>query len=170
MTRITWRVYADTIMPSAHNDVVISKKPFRKLSSVRNTNGNARDPNLMSFQDSGGEIVKPALRPSVGAAEWYLMTPSPFRAFACHASRSTDAASSVGVDEWFALAVAISQEMKRWRNAKMALRWTAVGMMEVAKGFGRLKAYKQLPALKATLLAHQSERAIRRLEANQQAA
>ncbi|MGA7426940.1 MAG: hypothetical protein WBX07_10120 [Rhodoplanes sp.] len=30
MTRITWRVYADTIMPSAHNDAVISKKAFPK--------------------------------------------------------------------------------------------------------------------------------------------
>jgi hypothetical protein len=35
--------------------------------------------------------------------------------------------------------------LKRWRNAAMALRWTAAGMMEAAKGFRRLKAYKQLP-------------------------
>ena len=27
----------------------------------------------------------------------------------------------------------------------MALRWTAAGMMEAAKGFRRLKAHKQLP-------------------------
>ena len=33
----------------------------------------------------------------------------------------------------------------------MALRWTAAGMMEAAKGFRRLKAYKHLPALKAAL-------------------
>jgi hypothetical protein len=30
--------------------------------------------------------------------------------------------------------------VKRWRNAAMALRWTAVGTMEAAKGFRRLKA------------------------------
>jgi hypothetical protein len=38
----------------------------------------------------------------------------------------------------------------------MALRWTAAGMMEAAKGFRRLKAHKQLPALRAALLAHQT--------------
>jgi hypothetical protein len=36
----------------------------------------------------------------------------------------------------------------------MALRWTAAGMMEAAKGFRRLKAYKQLPMLRAALVAH----------------
>jgi hypothetical protein len=33
----------------------------------------------------------------------------------------------------------------------MALRWTAAGMMEAAKGFRRLKAYKHLPVLRARL-------------------
>jgi hypothetical protein len=27
--------------------------------------------------------------------------------------------------------------VKRWRNAALALRWTAAGMMEAAKGFRR---------------------------------
>jgi acyl CoA:acetate/3-ketoacid CoA transferase beta subunit len=40
----------------------------------------------------------------------------------------------------------------------MALRWTAAGMMEARKGFRRLMAYKQLPTLKAALLAHQAVR------------
>jgi putative transposase len=35
----------------------------------------------------------------------------------------------------------------------MALRWTAAGMLEAAKGFRRLKAYKQLPILRAALVA-----------------
>ena len=44
-------------------------------------------------------------------------------------------------------------------------------MIEAAKGFRRLKAYKQLPALKAALLAHQAKHTIRnRLEENRQAA
>ncbi len=34
----------------------------------------------------------------------------------------------------------------------MALRWTAAGMCESAKGFRRLKTHKQLPVLKAVLL------------------
>src|SRR5262245_63946489 len=36
----------------------------------------------------------------------------------------------------------VCRNVKRWRNAAMALRWTAAGMMEAAKGFRRLKAYK----------------------------
>jgi uncharacterized protein (DUF952 family) len=48
----------------------------------------------------------------------------------------------------------VCRNVKRWRDAKMALRWTAAGMMEAAKGFRRLKACKQLPALQAALTAH----------------
>jgi putative transposase len=51
----------------------------------------------------------------------------------------------------------VCRNVKRWRNVAMALRWTAAGMMEAAKGFRRLKAYKHLPALKAALAAHQLE-------------
>ena len=38
----------------------------------------------------------------------------------------------------------------------MALRWTGAAMIEAAKGFRRLKAHKQLPSLRAALLAHQA--------------
>jgi putative transposase len=51
----------------------------------------------------------------------------------------------------------VCRNVKRWRNAAMALRWTAAGMMEAAKGFRRLKAYKHLPILRAALAAHQSK-------------
>jgi transposase-like protein len=65
----------------------------------------------------------------------------------------------------------VSGNVKRWRNASMALRWTAAGMLEAKKGFRRLKAYKQLPALKAALLAHQAKHAsTNKLEENRQAA
>lgn len=50
----------------------------------------------------------------------------------------------------------VCRNVKRWRDASMALRWTAAGMMEAAKGFRRLKAHKQLPALRTALLAHQA--------------
>ena len=52
----------------------------------------------------------------------------------------------------------VCRNVKRWRNARMALRWTAAGMMETAKGFRRLKAHKQLPILRAALLAHHQAR------------
>ena len=50
----------------------------------------------------------------------------------------------------------VCRNVKRWRNAQMALRWTAAGMLEAAKGFRRLKAYKQLPILKAALEKHRN--------------
>lgn len=53
----------------------------------------------------------------------------------------------------------VCRNVKRWRNADMALRWTAAGMMEANKGFRRLKAYRQLPVLRAALEAHQTRHA-----------
>jgi len=53
----------------------------------------------------------------------------------------------------------VSRNVKRWRNVAMALRWTA-GMMEAAKGFGRLKAYKQLSILRVALVAHASKHVV----------
>jgi putative transposase len=49
----------------------------------------------------------------------------------------------------------VCRNVKRWRSASMALRWTATAMQEAAKGFRRVKAYKHLPALRAALAAHQ---------------
>ena len=54
----------------------------------------------------------------------------------------------------------ICRNVKRWRDAAMALRWTGAAMFEAAKGFRRLKAHKQLPSLRAALLAHQEEFAV----------
>jgi putative transposase len=39
----------------------------------------------------------------------------------------------------------------------MALRWTAAAMLEASKGFRRLKAKSQLPALRAALAAHRAK-------------
>jgi transposase-like protein len=49
----------------------------------------------------------------------------------------------------------VCRNVKRWRNARMALRWTGTAMLEAAKSFRRLKAHKQLPVLRAALLRHQ---------------
>jgi transposase-like protein len=51
----------------------------------------------------------------------------------------------------------VCRNVKRWRSASMAMRWTAAALQEAAKGFRRLKAYKQLPALRAALEAHQNK-------------
>jgi putative transposase len=53
----------------------------------------------------------------------------------------------------------VSRNVKRWQDASMALRWTSAAMLEAAKGFRRLKAHKQLSALRATLAAHQAKHA-----------
>ena len=53
----------------------------------------------------------------------------------------------------------VCRNVKRWRDAKMALRWTGAAMLEAAKGFRRLKARKQLPILRAALAAHQAKNA-----------
>jgi putative transposase len=50
----------------------------------------------------------------------------------------------------------VCRNVKRWRSASMAMRWTAAAMQEAVKGFRRLKAHKQLPALRAALEAHQN--------------
>ena len=45
----------------------------------------------------------------------------------------------------------VCRNVKRWRDAPMALRWTGAAMREATKGFRRLKAHKQLPVLRAAL-------------------
>jgi hypothetical protein len=47
----------------------------------------------------------------------------------------------------------VCRNVKRWRDAPMALRWTGAAMQEAAKGFRRLKAHKQLPVLRKALAA-----------------
>lgn len=51
----------------------------------------------------------------------------------------------------------VCRNVKRWRDAKMVLRWTGAAMLEAAKGFRRLKARKQLPILRAALAAYQAK-------------
>ena len=49
----------------------------------------------------------------------------------------------------------VCRNVKRWRDAKMALRWTSAGMFEAQKGL--IKAYKQLPILKQALIDHREK-------------
>ena len=53
----------------------------------------------------------------------------------------------------------VCRNVKRWQDAKMALRWTGAAMLEAANGFRRLKAHKQLPVLRGALAAHQAKHA-----------
>jgi putative transposase len=51
----------------------------------------------------------------------------------------------------------VCRNVKRWRSAVMAMRWTAAAVQEAAKGFRRLKAHKQLPTLRTALEAHRNK-------------
>ena len=53
----------------------------------------------------------------------------------------------------------VCRNVKRWQGASMALRWTSAAMLEATTGFRRLKAYKQLSALRTALTAHQAKHA-----------
>jgi transposase-like protein len=48
----------------------------------------------------------------------------------------------------------VTRNVKRWSSPSMALRWTAAAMHEAKKSFRRLKAFRQLPALRDALAAH----------------
>jgi len=45
----------------------------------------------------------------------------------------------------------VHRNVKRWRNAKMMIRWTTAAVFEAAKGFRRVKGCKDLPALVTAL-------------------
>jgi putative transposase len=64
----------------------------------------------------------------------------------------------------------VTRNVKRWSSASMALRWTAAAMLEAKKGFRRLKAYKQLDALRAALDAHAAKTSNEATVARQQKA
>lgn len=55
----------------------------------------------------------------------------------------------------------VTRNVKRWRDASMALRWAAAGMMEAKAGFRRLKAHPQLPTLKRALAEHHARHALK---------
>jgi len=59
------------------------------------------------------------------------------------------------IESLMAVLRTVCRNVKRWRDARMALRWTGTSMLEAEKSFRRLKAHKQLPILRAALLRHQ---------------
>ena len=60
----------------------------------------------------------------------------------------------------------VCRNVKRWQNTAIALRCTAAGILEAAKGLRLLKAHKHLPALRAVLAVHQSKCVSKRVEDN----
>jgi hypothetical protein len=62
-----------------------------------------------------------------------------------------------GIENMMGTVRRVCHNVKRWRNAKTALRCTAAGMMEATKGFRRLRAYRQLPILNLMATDYLSE-------------
>ena len=58
----------------------------------------------------------------------------------------------------------VCRNVKRWRDARMALRWTAAGMFETGKGFRRITACRQLPIFKQALIEHRQKRQLDRIK------
>ena len=50
-----------------------------------------------------------------------------------------------------------SRRVKRWQHGEMALRWTAAGMLAAEAQFRRVRGFKQMPQLVATLEALTAE-------------
>ena len=53
----------------------------------------------------------------------------------------------------------VCRNVRRWRDAPMALRWTGAAMLQAAKEFRRLQAHKQLPVLRTALVDLQKRHA-----------
>ena len=58
------------------------------------------------------------------------------------------------IESCFARTEAWTRRVKRWRNAKMVMRWGAAALLVAEAGFHRLKGHAHLHQLQAALLAH----------------
>jgi putative transposase len=48
----------------------------------------------------------------------------------------------------------VAGNVKRWRNGKMVLRWTAAGLLEAEKHFRKINGYREIPILHRALQHH----------------
>jgi putative transposase len=54
-----------------------------------------------------------------------------------------------------------AKNVKHWRDARMAMRWCAAGMIEASRQFRRVNGHLHIPALRAALEQHVAERDVR---------
>jgi putative transposase len=50
------------------------------------------------------------------------------------------------------------RNVKHWKDASMARRWTAAGMLVAEAKFRRIKGYREMPLLVAALARHTNSR------------
>src|SRR6266540_5329699 len=58
------------------------------------------------------------------------------------------------VESMISVGRTVAGNVKRWRNGKMALRWTAAGLLEAEKQFRRVNGYREMPILRQALQKH----------------
>ena len=61
------------------------------------------------------------------------------------------------IESCFARTESWTRRVKRWRGAKMVLRWGAAALLFAEKGFRRVRGYNHLSQLLEALRSHQSE-------------
>jgi hypothetical protein len=45
----------------------------------------------------------------------------------------------------------VARNVKRWRDGRMVLRWTAAGLLEAEKQFRRVNGHREMPILRRAL-------------------
>ena len=68
------------------------------------------------------------------------------------------------IESCFARTEAWTRRVKRWRGAKMVLRWGAAALLVAEAGFRRVRGYAHLHELKAALQKHQKHSALEPLK------
>jgi putative transposase len=58
------------------------------------------------------------------------------------------------VESMISIARTTQRNVKNWKDASMAQRWTAAGMLVAEGNFRRLRGYKDMPLLVAALARH----------------
>ena len=58
------------------------------------------------------------------------------------------------IESMISIARKVTGNVKRWRNGKMALRWTAAGLLDAEKRFRRVKGYREMAVLQVALRRH----------------
>jgi transposase-like protein len=66
------------------------------------------------------------------------------------------------IESCFARTEAWTGRVKRWRNAKMVMRWGAAALLFAEKGFGRVRGYDHMKQLLAALRSNESKLALMR--------
>lgn len=61
------------------------------------------------------------------------------------------------IESCFARTAAWTRRVKRWRNAKMVLRWGAAALLVAEKGFRRIQGHEHLHELMVALSQHQTQ-------------